>query len=49
MLLSLPVAGVYDAVFFFLICEDKQLWSWDGAEELYSIVLFMTWGFEFIV
>lgn len=28
--------------FFFLICEDKQLWSWDGAEALYSIVMFMT-------
>lgn len=40
MLLSLPVAGFYD--FFFLICEDKQLWSWDGAEALYSIVMFMT-------
>lgn len=29
MLLSLPVAGFYDAVGFFLICEDKQPWSWD--------------------
>lgn len=29
-------------VFFVLICEDKQLWSWDGAEELYNGVLFMT-------
>lgn len=28
--------------FFSLICEDKQLWSWDGAEALYGIVIFMT-------
>lgn len=34
MLLSLPVAIFYDAVFLFLTCEDKQLWSWDRAEEL---------------
>lgn len=41
MLLSLPVAGFYDAMFFLLICEDKQLWTWDGAEELYSILLYL--------
>lgn len=29
-------------VFFLLICEDKQLWSSDGPEELCSIVLVMT-------
>lgn len=40
MLLSLPVDGFYD--FFFLRCEDKQLWSLDGAEELYSFVIFMS-------
>lgn len=27
MLLSLPVAGLYDALFFLLICDDKQLRS----------------------
>lgn len=27
---------------FFLICENKQLWSWNGAEKLYSIDIFLT-------
>lgn len=50
MLLSLPMAGFYDAVFSLLICKDKQLWTWDGAEELYNILLFMTlWGWLYSI